>query len=125
MSRFEVLAGEVVIGYSDLEGGDPPMGVAFGSFQPTAEYASIRHLVLGSGGRLVEELNLSVRVRSGRTVHAEGGVVIEDYSFEGLSGDITVIEVAVFGVPYPLYRDLFPAHVAAYTSSSINDVHAA
>jgi len=40
--KFEVKLGDKVIGYSDLEGGDPPMGVASGRFMPTSEYASIQ-----------------------------------------------------------------------------------
>lgn len=40
--RFEVLSGDVVIGWSDLEYGDPPMGVAHGRLEVTAAYASLK-----------------------------------------------------------------------------------
>jgi hypothetical protein len=32
--RYEVFAGDVVIGWSELEKGDPPMGVALGVLHP-------------------------------------------------------------------------------------------
>jgi hypothetical protein len=35
----QVLAGDTVIGWSELECGDPPMGVAFGVLHPNTEYA--------------------------------------------------------------------------------------
>ena len=113
MPRFEVLANDVVIGHSDLEGGDPPMGVASGLFFPTPEYSSVQPALLKADGRSTEGMVLSVRVRGGTDIPAQGGVLIEDYSAEIGSG-VTAIEVSVLGVPYPLYQQLFPAHVVAY-----------
>lgn len=40
--RFEVKVGNETIGYTELEAGDPPMGVAGGRFLPTAAYDSIQ-----------------------------------------------------------------------------------
>ncbi len=40
--RFEVKLGSEIIGFSELERGDPPMGVASGRFVPTPAYASIQ-----------------------------------------------------------------------------------
>jgi hypothetical protein len=40
--RFEVKLGNEIIGFSELEGGDPPMGVASGRFVPTPAYTSIQ-----------------------------------------------------------------------------------
>ena len=41
--RFEVLSGDTRIGWSELEFGDPPMGVAHGRFYPSDFYRSSRH----------------------------------------------------------------------------------
>lgn len=34
MARFSVYSGLILVGYSSLESGDPPMGVVFGQFEP-------------------------------------------------------------------------------------------
>jgi hypothetical protein len=99
MERFEVLANEIAIGYTDLEAGDPPMGVASGLLTTTPEYVSIQPLVLKSNGQLVEGLNLSVRVRGGQPIPSSGGVVLEDYSAD-LGVNISAVEVTVLGIPY-------------------------
>jgi predicted ATP-dependent serine protease len=112
MARFEVLANGVVVGHSDLEGGDPPMGVASGLLRTTPEYAAIRSTVTQSAGGLVQGIKLVVRERNGAEIPAQGGVTIEDHS-EDLA-NVSAVEVSVLGVPYPLYEQLFPAHVAAY-----------
>src|SRR5215470_17715926 len=40
--RFIVKLGKEIVGFSELESGDPPMGEAFGRFVPTAAYKSIQ-----------------------------------------------------------------------------------
>ena len=39
--RFQAKVGNEIIGFSELEGGDPPMGVAGGRLLPTSAYASM------------------------------------------------------------------------------------
>jgi hypothetical protein len=109
--RFEILSGSTLVGYSDLEQGDPPMGVAFGRFFPLPAYASIRALVVSLRDSSFESLPLSVRVVGGHLLQPEGGVAIRDFSAE--HGD-EAIEVEVFGIAYPQYEELLPEHVAAY-----------
>ena len=41
MPRFEVWHHAQLIGWSELESGDPPMGVAFGLFIPAPAYAGV------------------------------------------------------------------------------------
>lgn len=112
MPRFvEVLAGSTLIGHSRLEAGDPPMGVAFGRFLPLPAYASIKAEVVAARGRDQAHLNISVRLSNGAVLPAQGGVQLLDYSASfGDEG----LEVEVLGIDYPLYQELFPAHVAAY-----------
>jgi hypothetical protein len=40
---FGIFHGEVLIGRSKLEGGDPPMGVASGRFEPTDAFVPLRN----------------------------------------------------------------------------------
>jgi hypothetical protein len=111
MKRFEVLAGPTVIGHSDLELGDAPMGVAGGQFVPSTEYASVRPACVAARDSSQSHIGLSVRLVGDESVPAQGGVQIFDYSEE--LGTASV-EVHVNGIPYSLYERLFPEHVAAY-----------
>lgn len=113
MPRFEVVSRGAVIGHSDLEAGDPPMGVASGLFVPTEAYASVRSDVLRSAGCHTPNLQLAVRLQGGEALQCTGGVVIEDYSGD-IGGGIQGAEVSVLGIPHATYGRLFPAHVAAY-----------
>jgi len=115
MKRFEVLAGPTVIGHSDLELGDPPMGVAGGQFLPLAEYAAVRATCVDARETSQSHIDLSVRTAGGEALPAQGGVQIFDYSAELGANSI---EVHVNGIPYQLYEQLFPEHIAAYGKQS-------
>src|SRR5262245_37185383 len=98
--RYEVLSREGRIGWSELEFGDPPMGVAHGRFHPSDLYRSSSH-----AGQ-----NTDLRARpegSDEFFQPTGGVFIEDLSSEfGPEG----IEVSVLGLDADTYRRFFPRH---------------
>jgi hypothetical protein len=110
--RFEILSDSTVIGYSELELGDAPMGVAGGVFVPLAAYGgAIKAACVNVRDSSQAHLALSARLVGGLTLPAVGGVQVLDFSDElGLNG----IEVHVVGIPYPMYRELFPKLVEAY-----------
>jgi len=111
MPRFEVLAGATLVGHSELEHGDAPMGVALGRFLPLPAYAKIQSAVIAAREGSQAHLNLEVRPIGGEALPSQAGVRINDYSAElGPEG----LEVEILGIGYPLYAELFPAHVAAY-----------
>jgi hypothetical protein len=109
VAKFSVFAGSTLVGYSNLERGDPPMGVAFGSFVPVAEYAAIQRECATNHSNQAS-LNLTVQSDSGNVIPCVG-VSILDYSVQA---GVAEIEVNLIGVPSPLYEELFPEHVAAY-----------
>src|SRR5215207_10998820 len=111
MTRFEIYSGAMLIGWSGLESGDPPMGVALGRFIPADDYSSVRERVVSSSPDADSDLALSVRVVGGDYLQSRGGVHITDYSAH-LGSD--AIEVSVLGIVHPPYESLFPDHVAAY-----------
>jgi len=108
---YSVFAGGTLIGSSNLELGDPPMGVASGKFQATPAYFAIRGECISAlaNGRW-DQLRLSVRADDGRSLPAQGGVMILD------SEEIqpSEVEVHVAGIPFPLYEELFPRQVEIY-----------
>jgi hypothetical protein len=48
---FDIFHGDVLIGRSELESGDPPTGVAFGQFEPTPAFAPLRNAMKPAGSR--------------------------------------------------------------------------
>ncbi|OWP73498.1 hypothetical protein CEC48_02660 [Pseudomonas sp. K2I15] len=110
MPRFEVFSDGQHIGWSDLELGDPPMGVAFGVFVPGLGYSRIQEQVRTFAQRDQRHFKFTVRIVGAEEIRA-AGVSIADYSFD--CGE-DAIELSVLGIEYPAYGDVFPEHVAAY-----------
>lgn len=113
MPRFTVFFNSTPIGYSELEGGDPPMGTSVGRFLPLPSYQEVQPLLVAA--RLTSQDHLALTVQ---TTDAQGGTQIVDFSSElGSEG----IELHVCGVGYPLYEELFPGRHAAYVASLSKD----
>ena len=109
--RFEVKLGNEVVGFTELEGGDAPMGVAFGRFLPTCAYSKIQSYCITHREHGVVMPELAIALPEGAPIQCSGGIQIVDLSPElGGSG----IQIFLNGVPYPLYGQLFPGHVEAY-----------
>ncbi|WP_211228101.1 hypothetical protein [Azovibrio restrictus] len=109
MPTFDVYCGDLLVGYSELESGDPPMGVAFGQFIPSDGYSTIQRQCIENHADQTK-LGLSVRTPNNETIIC-AGVGILDYSEQVGEG---FIELNVLGISYPLYEQLFPEHVARY-----------
>jgi len=106
---FEVKLGNEIIGHTDLEGGDPPMGVASGRCWPIPAYSSIQAHCIAHRDRWVDIPGLTVNLTAGPAIECGGTVMIFDYSSE-----LNEIQIEVWYIPYPLYEELFPQHVEAY-----------
>jgi hypothetical protein len=96
---FEILDGDTVIGTTAFEGGDSPMGVAYGDFEANSAYR-LEHT--DPRGNLTARFN-------GQLIPSAGGVGIED-----MFDEIGERGVTIFGIDHMLYAELFPEHVAAY-----------
>jgi len=110
--RFEVKLGNEVVGFSELEGGDAPMGVAGGRFFPTPAYSSIQSYCINHREHWVQIPGLTVGLAAGVPIQCSGGVQIIDLSSE--LGEKRGIEIHLNGVTDPPYGELFPHHVEAY-----------
>jgi hypothetical protein len=109
---FAIFAGDTLVGHSELELGDPTMGVAFGKFIAAEGYRDIRHECQTNHADQTA-LALRARTPSGDWLPCAGTAVL-DYTDHTEDGDEPYVEATVLGIPYPLYSELFPAHVAAY-----------
>nr|WP_314093378.1 hypothetical protein [uncultured Shinella sp.] len=97
--KFEIYAGDTLIGTTSFELGDPPMGVACGEMTPTPAY-SIEY------SKAPDTLNARL---ASVPIPSVGGMYIEDYS-----EDLGEIAVTILGIAHELYEELFPEHVEAY-----------
>jgi hypothetical protein len=115
--RFIVKVGNEIVGFSELESGDPPMGVAFGKLVPTAAYKSIQQHCRADAWQPIP--TLTVEFEEGQPLERGGPVEIIDFGPEfGEKG----IKVFVTFIPYPLYGELFPQHVERYRKHLENAV---
>ena len=115
MHRFYVYAQDRLIGWTRLESGDAPMGVAFGQFHPAPAYDEMRSTFVAPTKPETKPApawsELTLRLPDGHVIESVGGVVIEDYS-EDLGNE--GLQVTILGISYPEYEALFSQHVAAY-----------
>lgn len=85
------------------------MGIAVGQFEAADGYAAIQS-ECSTNHHDQTILDLSVQTEAGLVIPC-AGLSILDYSNEFPSPSI---EVNIFGVPHPLYGELFPEHVMLY-----------
>ena len=108
---FDIISGGRVLGYSEPEQGDPPMGVAFGRFIPAEGFSVFVQTVptdATDGDRVRIWNNLEARSANGVVLQCAGVGVRYD-----LDGKFAC-EVEVLGIDSPLYQEMFPHHVEAY-----------
>lgn len=104
----EILSGGVVIGRADLNRLDPPMGTAEGTFERSTAYdrASHAEYIDGVKNADVQSGRLTVKDLQGSDVECVAAM-IEDYD-----ATMAVIQVTVFGIPYPAYEGYFGSYDA-------------
>ena len=114
---FFIYHGDVLIGLSELEGGDPPMGVAFGQFKPTDAFAPLRNVMKpardGAGKEQRDRrylAGLCAKTANGTTLVCLHVEVLEYGEPDGP----LAWEVHCLGIEQPPYKELFPHHVKAY-----------
>lgn len=115
---YSIYAGDILIGHSAFETGDPPMGVVSGVFQPLPNFSGLRARGVperdGAGQPVADFLiwkGLSAKTPAGVELECQGGVCITGCCPDSSPWEL---EVSCLGIPYPLYGDLFPEHVNAY-----------
>jgi hypothetical protein len=95
---FEVYSHSELIGWSELEHRDPPMGVAFGRFVPAPAYSKVQSKVrasLESKNRLGAQAPLQIEVRTPAGAVLKEIATIADAS-DKYPGEI---ELELLGVP--------------------------
>ena len=115
MPKFELYAGDELMGWSALETSDPPMGCAAGVFYPNENYARIRDRVRAffsdDGGRTqanwdeIVALALTVRPAGQAAFEPVGGLDLLDVAEE--LEDESERVLSVLGLPHEVFRQHF------------------
>ena len=111
----------ILIGTSELEKGDPPMGVVLGELKFTDSnfgYDFIKKFCLEKNIELAydypEDKMISTMAISELKVTNENGIEITGIGNQISGMDNAEYEIEIFGIPYPFYEEEFPHHVAKY-----------
>ena len=101
--RVDIVHDGKVIGSSNLDAADPPMGVASGPFEPSAAYEPETHAGEIDGGHDPAGADLPLIVQSmEHGVIEQASVFIQDYR-----NSLDEMRVSVLGIPYPAYETYF------------------
>ena len=115
--RFKIFLNDEFIGESNLETGDPPMGVAYGSFFPAATYYLHREKFFYKDAESNSQINvgwaLKILEPDNSVLENVAGVFIEDFTKEGLDE----IRVSILGMDSLDYERYFPGRYSEYEKS--------
>ena len=124
--RYDILIDDKIIGTTELEKADAPMGVVWGKI-------TFEHIISGydflklycltnnieiisdyPNNRLITTANLpNLKVLTPNGIEIKG----QGTNIEGMDKD--VFEITILGVPYPFFEEAFPHHVKAYKEHAI------
>lgn len=119
--RYDIFLDDKIIGTTELEKADAPMGVVFGHIQFNniiSGYDFIKKYCLENNIELAEDypedkLILTRTIENLKVIN-ENGIEIKGIGnqISGMDGD--EFEIILEGVPYPFFEEEFPQHVKAY-----------
>jgi hypothetical protein len=101
----EILANDTLIGVSNLDRLDPPMGVAIGDLAITKVYDKNQHaFLIDDDGSPDRGIGLKLRSIDHDTIS------YAELSIHDVSSILGKIQITVFGIPYPEYEIYFSQH---------------
>ncbi len=109
--KYRVFAKGELVGESEFEHGDPPMGVIFGIMKPTDHYWKYKSIFESQDFEAIERLELQAVTNTGQVLEPCAGVGIEDASAE--VGE-QCIEVTILGLDSTVYEQCFSHHMRTY-----------
>lgn len=118
--RYDIFLDEKVIGTTELEKADAPMGVVFGNiklYDISSGYEFFKSYCMTNGIEIINDYpkdkliatsdipTLKIITTDGVEIKGQGT------SIDGMDSD--VFEITILGIPYPFYEEEFPHHVKA------------
>ncbi|CCW18903.1 hypothetical protein EBBID32_32600 [Sphingobium indicum BiD32] len=113
--QIQVFEGETLVGTATIKHLDPPMGVAFGPFSPTSDYASSAHANVVEGD-YVGDRGLVLAATADQHDFLDASIAIEDWTDPEIGKQLTMFfkdgeNFAAFFAEHPDYRAYYP-HLA-------------
>jgi len=123
MIEYKIYIGDKLIGTTQLEKADPPMGVVFGEIKPIAkfDYDYIKNLNIDIAEEIPEDKFISTLSSNLIRVLNDKGIEIKGEGNQISGMDKYEYEISIFGIPYPFYEDEFPHHVKVYEKLGENE----
>jgi len=123
MIEYKIYIGEKLIGTTQFEKADPPMGVVFGEIKPIVkfDYDYIKNLNIDIAEEIPEDKFISTLSSNLIRVLNDKGIEIKGQVNQISGMDKYEYEISIFGIPYPFYEDEFPHHVKEYEKMSENE----
>lgn len=121
IKRYDIFLDDKIIGTTELEKADAPMGVVFGRIHFSniiGDYDFIKRYCLENSIELAsdypEDKLISTRTIDKLKIRNENGVEIKGLGnqISGMDGD--EFEITIEGVAYPFFEEEFPHHLKAY-----------
>ncbi len=119
--RYDIFLDDKVIGTTELEKADAPMGVVFGNiklYEISSGYEFFKSYCMTNGIEIIndypeDKLIATSDIPTLKIINSDGVEIKgQGTSIDGMDSD--VFEVAILGIPYPFYEEEFPHHVKAY-----------
>ena len=111
----------ILIGTSELEKGDAPMGVVLGELKFSESnfgYEYIKKYCVEKNIKLAydypEDKMISTMSISELKITNQNGIEIIGIGNQISGMDNEEYEISIFGIPYPFYKEEFPHHVESY-----------
>lgn len=119
---YSILLNGLLIGTTELEKADAPMGVAFGliefngiesPYEFFKDYCQKNKIVINTDDPEFEFID--TQVMSELKVFRQDGMEIKGVAGNAITGmKDEGYEISILGIPYPFYEDEFPHHVKEY-----------
>jgi hypothetical protein len=118
---YNLLLDDKVIGTTELENSDAPMGVVFGNIKlndTSSPYEFFKSYCVTNGIEILNDYPEDKLIATSDIpklkIISSNGVEIKGQgtSIDGM--DSGIFEVTILGVPYPFYEEEFPHHMKVY-----------
>lgn len=123
IKRYDISLDDKIIGMTEFEKADAPMGVVFGLIHFTKiilGYEFLKKYCLENNIELAEDYPedklISTRTIENLKVRNENGIEIKGLGNQISGMDGNEFEITLEGVAYPFFEEEFPHHVKAYNN---------
>ena len=120
-NTYKIHLNGVLIGTSELEKADAPMGVAFGLIKFNgieSPYAFFKEYCLKNqikpASDYPEDKMISTMSIPKLKITNDSGIEVKGVGNQITGMDNEEYEISIFGIPYPFYEEEFPHHVKEY-----------